>query len=252
MSLTLLDIIALMGIFTLAGTVKGAIGLGLPTVSMGLLSLMMPPGQAAALLLLPSLITNLWQLLCGPMLGALCRRLWPMMLCVTLGTLLSAGALTASDGRLAPLALGVCLIGYALLGFTRFNGRISATAEPWLGPWLGPLCGLVTGVLTGATGVFVIPAVPYLNALGLARDDLVQALGLSFTVSTLALAAGLAWHQALPGALLGGSLLALLPALGGMWLGGIVRRHCSPLIFRRCFFSGLLVLGAEIVWRGMH
>lgn len=66
---------------------------------MGLLSLMMPPGQAAALLLLPSLITNLWQLLCGPRTGALCRRLWPMMLCVTLGTLLSAGALTATDGR---------------------------------------------------------------------------------------------------------------------------------------------------------
>lgn len=244
MPLTLLEIIALTGIFTLAGTVKGAIGLGLPTVSMGLLSLMMPPGQAAALLLLPSLITNLWQLLCGPRLGALCRRLWPMMLCVTLGTLLSAGALTATDGRLAPLALGACLIGYALLGFTRFDWRVSATAEPWL----GPLCGLVTG----ATGVFVIPAVPYLNALGLARDDLVQALGLSFTVSTLALAAGLAWHQALPGALLGGSLLALLPALGGMWLGGIVRRHSSPLIFRRLFFIGLLILGIEIVWRSIN
>ena len=92
----------------------------------------------------------------------------------------------------------------------------------------------------------------YLNALGLARDDLVQALGLSFTVSTLALAAGLAWHQALPGALLGGSLLALLPALGGMWLGGIVRRHSSPLIFRRLFFIGLLILGIEIVWRSIN
>ncbi|CVD45792.1 MULTISPECIES: sulfite exporter TauE/SafE family protein [Serratia] len=248
MSLTLLEIVALTGIFTLAGTVKGAIGLGLPTVSMGLLSLMMPPGQAAALLLLPSLITNLWQLLCGPRLGALCRRLWPMMLCVTLGTLLSAGTLTAIDGRLAPLALGICLTGYALLGFTRFDWRVSAAAEPWL----GPLCGLLTGMLTGATGVFVIPAVPYLNALGLARDDLVQALGLSFTVSTLALAAGLAWHQALPGALLGVSLLALLPALAGMWLGGIARRHSSPLIFRRLFFIGLLILGVEIIWRSIN
>lgn len=222
MSLTLLEIVALTGIFTLAGTVKGAIGLGLPTVSMGLLSLMMPPGQAAALLLLPSLITNLWQLLCGPRLGALCRRLWPMMLCVTLGTLLSAGTLTAIDGRLAPLALGICLTGYALLGFTRFDWRVSAAA------------------------------VPYLNALGLARDDLVQALGLSFTVSTLALAAGLAWHQALPGALLGVSLLALLPALAGMWLGGIARRHSSPLIFRRLFFIGLLILGVEIIWRSIN
>ena len=101
-----------------------------------------------------------------------------------------------------------------------WDSPVSIGAFPPRRSLAGPLCGLVTGALTGATGVFVIPAVPYLNALGLARDDLVQALGLSFTVSTLALAAGLAWHQALPGALLGGSLLALLPALGGMWLAG--------------------------------
>ncbi|MBH8354155.1 sulfite exporter TauE/SafE family protein [Klebsiella pneumoniae] len=154
MSLTLLEIVALTGIFTLAGTVKGAIGLGLPTVSMGLLSLMMPPGQAAALLLLPSLITNLWQLLCGPRLGALCRRLWPMMLCVTLGTLLSAGTLTAIDGRLAPLALGICLTGYALLGFTRFDWRGFAAAEAWV----GALGGLLSGGLDGATRGVVIQA----------------------------------------------------------------------------------------------
>lgn len=134
MSLTLLEIVALTGIFTLAGTVKGAIGLGLPTVSMGLLSLMMPPGQSAALLLLPSLITNLWQLLCGPRLGALCRRLWPMMLCVTLGTLLSAGTLTAIDGRGAAgaghLPDRLCAVGFypfRLAGF-RCGGAVAGAA----------------------------------------------------------------------------------------------------------------------------
>jgi uncharacterized membrane protein YfcA len=67
----------------------------------------------------------------------------------------------------------------------------------------------------------------------------------------LALAAGLAWQHALPGALLGTSLLALLPALVGMWLGSVLRRHCHPAVFRRCFFIGLLVLGIEIVWNGI-
>jgi uncharacterized protein len=43
----------------------------------------------------------------------------------------------------------------------------------------------------------------------------------------------------------------LLPALVGMWLGSVLRRHCHPAVFRRCFFIGLLVLGIEIVWNGI-
>ena len=40
--------------------------------------------------------------------------------------------------------------------------------------WLSPLIGLVTGMLTGATGVFVIPTVPYLTSIRMDREELVQ------------------------------------------------------------------------------
>src|SRR5439155_11491499 len=53
-------------VFVVAGGVKGMAGLGLPTVAMGLLSLALPPSEAASLLLLPSLVTNVWQALAGP------------------------------------------------------------------------------------------------------------------------------------------------------------------------------------------
>ncbi|SPZ36496.1 putative permease [Agrobacterium tumefaciens] len=49
--------------FTVAGIVKGVTGMGLPTVAMGVLGLFMPPVVAAGLLILPSFITNIWQLL---------------------------------------------------------------------------------------------------------------------------------------------------------------------------------------------
>ena len=77
----------------------------------------------------------------------------------------------------------------------------------------------VTGVLMGATGVFVVPAVPYLNSLGLEKDELIQTLGLSFTVSTVALAIGLAASGQFQASVAGRALLALVPALGGMLLG---------------------------------
>ena len=72
--------------FLLAGTVKGVIGLGLPTVAMGMLGLAMLPAQAAVLLIIPSTVTNLWQLSFGGHLGALLKRLWPMLLLIFLGT----------------------------------------------------------------------------------------------------------------------------------------------------------------------
>ena len=44
--------------FLLAGMIKGVIGLGLPTIAMGLLGLAMAPSQAAALLIIPATLTN--------------------------------------------------------------------------------------------------------------------------------------------------------------------------------------------------
>ena len=103
--------------------------------------------------------------------------------------------------------------------------------------------------MTGATGVFVIPAVPYLAGLGLGRDSLVQALGLSFTVSTVALAIGLAWHDALPLRAAGISLGAVVPALAGMAAGGWLRQRVRPETFRRWFFLGLALLGLHLAWQ---
>jgi uncharacterized protein len=62
---------AIAGAFLLAGFVKGVIGLGLPTVSIGLLGLLMTPAQAAAILVVPSLVTNTWQAAVGGGLLAL-------------------------------------------------------------------------------------------------------------------------------------------------------------------------------------
>jgi len=115
-----------------------------------------------------------------------------------------------------------------------------------LEPWLSPIVGVMSGVVTGATGVFVIPAVPYLQSLGLQKDELVQALGLSFTVSTIALAGGLLAHGAFRLDQLGLSLLAVIPALFGMWLGSIVRQKISPKTFRGCSLLFLIVLGLEL------
>jgi uncharacterized membrane protein YfcA len=233
--------------FLLAGMVKGVIGMGLPTVAMGLLALVMPPVQAAALLVLPSLVTNIWQLIAGPSFVALLKRFSTMMVAICLGTVAGIGLLTGDAGAIATTALGAVLAAYGVIGLRSTRFVISKQSERWLSPFVG----LFTGVLTGATGVFVIPAVPYFNSLGLEKEDLIQTLGLSFTVSTFALAVGLIASGQFKMTVATSSLLALVPALGGMFFGQWVRDRLKPDVFRRWFFIGLLVLGTYMVVRGL-
>ena len=233
--------------FLLAGFVKGVIGLGLPTVSMGLLTLVMAPAKAASLLIVPSFVTNVWQLAAGPSFWRLARRLWPMLAGIILGTLAGTGLLTGSHAGQAAVALGLMLLLYAGLGLTSMRFSVAPAAE-W---WLGPLIGALTGLATAATGVFAIPAVPYLGALDLDKEDMIQALGLSFTASTLALAAALAAGGAFAPGDVGVSTAALAPALIGMAAGGAMRSRFSERTFRRIFFGGLLVLGAHLASRAV-
>ncbi|MDJ0390121.1 TSUP family transporter [Roseomonas sp. E05] len=236
-------VLAVAGVFFLAGLVKGVVGLGLPTVAIGLLGLFLPPAEAAALLVLPSLLTNLWQGAWGGALLPLLRRLAPLLLGILAGAGLAALAglgLGESGARTARQTLGVALLLYGLLGLSerRF------TLPPGATGWAGAASGAATGLLTAATGVFVLPAVPYLQALGLERQRLLQGMGLAFSASTLALAATLSRHAALGGAELGASALALAPALLGMALGQ--RLRLPPMLFRRVFFASLVALGAHL------
>lgn len=230
-------------VFALAGLTKGVIGLGLPTVSMGLLAVIMAPVQAAALLVVPSLVTNLWQMSAGPSLSGVARRLWPMMLAVCLGTWAGAGLMADETARYSEALLGVALVIYAAMGLSSVRLSVRATDE-W---WLGPLAGAATGLVTAATGVFVIPAVPYLQAIGFEKEELVQALGLSFTISTIALALNLTRSGALDFSLSAPAAGALVTACAGMWLGQLLRKRMHPEVFRRWFFAGLALLGIYLV-----
>lgn len=232
-------------VFALAGLVKGVIGLGLPTIAMGLLATVMPPVQAAAILLLPSLVTNIWQMIAGPALGGVVRRLWPMMVAVCAGTWAGLGLMSGATARFGTVLLGTALIVYAAVALAQVRLSVTAAWEPVL----SPLVGATTGLITAATGVFVIPAVPYLQAIGLEKEELIQALGLSFTVSTLALAVNIGAEGGLQVAMARDSLVALALASLGMGIGQAIRLRLSAASFRTWFFAGLALLGLYLVVR---
>ncbi len=238
---------AIAAAFMLAGFVKGVIGLGLPTVSIGLLGLLMTPAQAAALVLLPALVTNFWQGTHGDAFRVLLRRLGPMLIGICVGTFIGAVFLPSGNSGEATTWLGAVLAFYAALGLFKIRFSVPPQAEPWL----GPIVGVLTGAITVSTGLFAIPGVPYVQALHLDRDELVQTLGLSFTTSSVALAAALGYGGMLRADLALPSGVALVAALAGMPLGRMVRGKVRPETFRQWFLAALLMLGLHLALRSL-
>jgi uncharacterized protein len=235
--------------FFLAGLVKGVVGLGLPTVSLALLTAAFGLKPAMALMVFPSLATNAWQAIVGGRLFSLLRRLWLLLVMVCAGTWIGVGVLVSVRVEWLTLLLGTLLVWYSLSGLVRPAVSDLRQQEGWL----SPVVGAVNGFLTGLTGSFVVPGVLYLQALRLGRDELIQAMGILFTVSTAALGLALGGKSLMDSDLTQFSILAVIPAIGGMVAGLAVRQRLSEAAFRKVLFGALLVLGAYISLRaGLH
>jgi uncharacterized protein len=241
-------LILIAAVFLIAGFVKGVVGLGLPTVSMGLLAVSMAPSRAIAIVIVPAIVTNIWQTFVGPYLRDIVRRLWPLMIGTAVGIWLNAGALTGQAARYASIVLGCLLVIYAITGLRKFAFSVAPGNEKWV----GGVVGLVTGVISASSGVQVIPSVPFLQAIGMEKDELVQALGVFFTVATLALGftltrAGLVNSTtALPG------VVAMVSSFAGVFLGQAVRSRMDAERFRRWFLIAMIFLGLYLAGTAVY
>jgi len=235
-------LILIAAVFLVAGFVKGVVGLGLPTVSMGLLAVSMAPSRAIAIVIVPAIVTNIWQTFVGPYLRDILRRLWPLMIGTVIGCWLNAGALTGPYARYGTVVLGILLVVYAIIGLSKFKFHVAPGNEKWA----GGVVGIITGVISASTGVQVIPSMPFMQAIGMEKDELVQALGVFFTTATLALAFNLTAGglltpaNAVPGA------VAMAMAFAGMYIGQSVRARMPAEAFRRWFLIAMILLGVYL------
>ena len=231
------------GAFFIAGAVKGVIGLGLPVVSLGLLTVALDLPTAMALLVVPSLVTNLWQSVVGGNAKVIVERLWPFLATATVTVWIGVAVLARVNPSLLAALLGAQLVTYSLMSLRGIRLAIPTRHERWA----GPLIGSANGVLTGMTGSSVVPGVMFLQAIGLPRDVLIQAMGILFAASTLALGAALrqANFLTVDHAILSSG--AVLPAIAGMIAGQWIRKGLSEERFRTVFFVALLVLGGYLI-----
>lgn len=232
-------------VFLLAGFIKGVVGMGLPTIAIALLATVIGLKQGIAIMLMPTLVSNILQASIGGAFLSVLRRFWPFLVLLAVCTWFGTGILAKGDAVLLAAVLGVLLVLYAAYGLTRPRLPAPGAHERWLTPVVGVMAGFVNGM----TGSFSVPGVVYLQALGLPKDALVQAMGIAFMLGAAALGVALAGHGLFPAELGGVSSAAVLPTLAGMWFGQRIRKRLSEASFRRVFLVALLLLGLWLALR---
>jgi len=233
--------------FLISGSVKGVIGLGLPSVSLALLTATLGLKDAMAIIIIPTFCTNVLQGLVGGHFKFVTKKFASLMILAAIGTWFAAGILAKSEAALLSGLLGLSICSYA--GVSLFTPQLPPPGKHE--NWLSPIVGAFSGFLTGLTGSFIMPGVIYMQAVGLPRDTLIQAMGVVFTAATIGLAVALGGHDLLPLKTVILSTIALVPAFAGMWFGQKIRKRIPEAQFRRVFFIGLLLLGIYIIGRAL-
>ena len=200
--------------------------------------------NAISLLLIPSLVTNIWQAAVGREFFKVLLRLWPLILTASTTVWLGTIVLTSVALSFLTALLGVVLILYSALNLSGLRFEVKPKHE-W---WIAPLIGFVNGILTGMTGIFVVPCAFYFQAIGLSRDTLIQSMGILFTALTIVLTVSLQTHNILTLELAGWSAMAIVPAILGVLLGQFIRHRISENVFNKFFFISLIFLGSFITF----
>ncbi|WP_283164887.1 sulfite exporter TauE/SafE family protein [Marinobacter sp. M3C] len=155
---------------------------------------------------------------------------------------------TFVDSEVPSLILATVLLFYSFLGLM----RVPITISKDHGRVVSIGMGICNGILTGVTGSSAVPGVFYLQSIFQSRDMLIQAMGILFSLSSIALAATLYWRGFLTLEIGLLSVLSLFPAFVGMALGSAVRKKIPSSVFLHLFYFALFSLGSYILYSNLN
>ncbi len=238
---------AVAAVFLFAGFIKGIVAIGLPAISISLLSHIIGVREAVFITLAPALLTSVAQAVAGPALKTSLARIWPLVLAGSIAIFFAAHVAVHGNPRILAGLIGSLIVVYAVASLLRFRLPHPGERERML----TPVVGLIGGVLGGMSGMFVMPSVPYMQSLGLNREELIQSIAIWFTAAAMVMLLALGVRGAFTTQIFVMSGTAIVTSLIGIWFGTKARGRMSERLFVNFFFTAFLIMGAFIVWKAV-
>lgn len=233
--------------FLLAGTVKGVVGIGLPTAAIGLMTLFIDPRLAISITLIPMIGSNGWQVWRAGDVWATIRRYKIFAVVLMIGVALTTLLTRDAPQHLLMAVLGSSIVVFVLVSLARdwpaLPDRFDTPAQLVMGG--------IAGIMGGLTAVWAPPMVMYLTARGVTKDAFVRATGVLIFIGCIPLLSGYAYNGFLPREVALASVLMLVPTIAGFTLGERIRRHLPAATFRKVLLYIFLILGLNLLRRAL-
>jgi len=223
------------------------VGFGFPIITLIILTLTIGLLDALAIVVIPTIVTNVWQASSGRYLIDIVKRMWLYFLVAMIFIWFTSAYLTVVNIKWPTALLGAILFIFALSRLLKVSLSVP---RKWERPLSVPL-GAINGMLTGMTGSFMVPSVLFMQAMGFQRDMLVQAMGVFFAISTTVLAVSLGKNDLISAEHVRLSLFALVPSIFGLYIGRRARLKINEERFQQIFLGSVLLLGGYISYQSV-
>ena len=232
-----------LGIFFLGGLVKGTIGVGLPTVTLTLLSFFFDIKDSISFILIPVILTNLVQMLDGKELKSIFQQTKFFLVTSVVFVIPGFLVLRAINSNTILLILASLLVLNSCL--VLFNKIITIKRHTSFQTqfWIGAL----TGITTGVTSIYTMPFIFLIQSLKFNKDKLIQLMGLSFFLYSLTQFTLFYSFSMINEKVLLFSSVACVPIIFGVISGKYLRKVLSEKAFRLLFNYMLLISGIVII-----
>ncbi|MEM7400056.1 MAG: sulfite exporter TauE/SafE family protein [Pseudomonadota bacterium] len=242
------DLLLFMGaVFLLAGLVKGVLGIGLPLVSLPLLMTVIEPITAMTLLVVPTFAVNLWQTAQSGYMGGALRRFWPAYPLLVAGMAVGVSFLTRLNTHALMILVGIVVIVIAVIQLLKLAFAIPERSERWC----TPVVGLASGLLGGVTSFLGPLMIMYLVALRVDKDQFVGTIAQFYLIGAVPFFGGLALSGHLGWRELVASCGAAVMIWFGVLIGQVLRERASGDLFRNLVLGLLIVIGANMIRKGL-
>jgi len=243
------SLLIIIAAVTFSGFVKGSLGLGFSTICLAILANFLELKLAISIVLLPSLLSNIIVMVDTGNFKHSLKVFWPMLLAAIFGMAIGLKILHQEESKLSTILLAIVLIIYGVYGLVANLMRREFKLENHRIKLLNPIIGCATGIVNGATGSQILPIMPYLLALNISKDLLVQTINLSFTICSIIMLSSFLYLKTIELQTLTTYSLAIIPMAIGVWLGNKIRKKLSEERFKLLSMGLIVILGVALLLR---
>lgn len=234
-------------VFLFAGTIKGTVGIGLPTASISILSQFYDPYTAISLVIFPVMVSNVWQVYRSGDVLRILKTFWPFASMLVTFIFIFTHLTSGISSTVLMMILGGVIVLFALTSLFAHPPKLPLHFDRPV----QFIAGAMAGVMGGLTAIWSPPMVIYLLARQVHKDDFVRASGLLISLGSLPLCIGYWLNGHMTGPLAATSLMMIVPTLAGFTIGEMIRKRIDAARFQKLVLVLFLLMGLNIIRRAL-